>query len=103
MDERKKDVLPGSSKFKINLELFSMYSQVPMGTVISSISGQELANLECDGDYYIAGRGGAGGRGNKFYLSNENRGPSVAEKGAKGEHQRLRVELRTMANVGLVC
>ncbi|XP_011429162.3 mitochondrial ribosome-associated GTPase 2 [Magallana gigas] len=78
------------------------YIQVPMGTVISSINGQELANLECDGDYYVAGRGGAGGRGNKFYLSNENRGPSVAEKGAKGEHQRLRVELRTMANVGLI-
>ena len=71
--------------------------------MISSTNGQELANLECDGDYYVGGRGGAGGRGNKFFLSNENRAPTVAEKGAKGEYQCLRVELRTMANVGLVC
>lgn len=73
-----------------------------MGTVISSVNGQELANLESDGDYHIAGRGGAGGKGNQFFLSNENRAPAVAEKGGKGEHQRLRVELRTMANIGLV-
>lgn len=43
-------------------------------------------NLECDGDYYVVGRGGVGGRGNKFYLFNENRGFLVVEKGVKGEY-----------------
>ncbi|XP_061180221.1 mitochondrial ribosome-associated GTPase 2-like [Saccostrea echinata] len=78
------------------------YVKVPMGTVISSMNGQELANLECDGDYYVAGRGGVGGKGNQFFLSNENRAPTIAEKGGKGEYHRLRVELRTMANIGLI-
>ena len=52
---------------------------------------------------YIAARGGAGGRGNRFYLSNENRAPTVYEEGAKGEERTLLVELRIMAHAGLVC
>jgi len=51
---------------------------------------------------FIAARGGAGGHGNRFYLSNEHRAPAVAEEGAYGEKIVYSVELRTMANVGLV-
>ncbi|XP_022344204.2 mitochondrial ribosome-associated GTPase 2-like [Crassostrea virginica] len=94
--------IDGTSRNCHGATMTHTYIQVPLGTVISSTNGQELANLECDGDYYVGGRGGAGGRGNKFFLSNENRAPTVAEKGAKGEYQHLRVELRTMANVGLI-
>ena len=50
----------------------------------------------------MAARGGAGGKGNHFFLSNENRAPAKAELGARGQAMRLRVELRTMAHAGLV-
>lgn len=51
---------------------------------------------------FVAARGGAGGHGNAFFLSNEHRAPTFAEEGAKGEQITYIVELRTMAQVGLV-
>lgn len=61
-----------------------------------------MSELSEDGDVFIAARGGAGGHGNRFYLSNEHRAPAVAEEGGKGETILYHVELRIMANVGLV-
>ena len=76
--------------------------QVPLGTQFYTEEGDFLTELDQEGDYYIGARGGAGGRGNKFFLSNEERAPAKAESGAKGENQVLLVELKTMADAGLV-
>ena len=73
-----------------------------MGTVVKTESGRLLGSLEKHGEIFVAARGGAGGKGNHFFLSNENRAPAKAELGAKGQEMRLRVELRTMAHAGLV-
>ena len=61
-----------------------------------------LANLEEEGDYYIAARGGAGGKGNKNFATSTDTAPHVAELGAEGELRELQVELRVMAHAGLV-
>ena len=51
---------------------------------------------------YIAVRGGAGGKGNHFFLTNETRAPMVYEEGGRGEEKLLYLELRIMAHAGLV-
>ena len=61
-----------------------------------------LANLEEEGDYYIAARGGAGGKGNSSFATSTDTAPHVAELGAEGESRELQVEPRVMAHAGLV-
>ena len=51
---------------------------------------------------FIGARGGAGGKGNYFYLSNSNRAPMEFEEGGRGEERLLHLELRIMAFAGLV-
>lgn len=64
--------------------------------------GEILCDLNQQDARYIAARGGSGGHGNHFYLSNENRHPDIAEKGAEGETRKFDLELRIMAHIGLV-
>ena len=78
------------------------YVQVPLGTIVRNSEGKMLTSLDEEHEYYIAARGGAGGRGNKFFLTNECRAPAKAELGAQGENRLLLLELRLMANAGLV-
>ena len=78
------------------------YIEVPLGTIVRNSEGQMLSSLNEEHEYYIAARGGAGGRGNKFFLSNECRAPAKAELGAQGENRLLLLELRLMANAGLI-
>jgi GTP-binding protein len=54
------------------------------------------------GDRLIVARGGRGGRGNRSFLSNRNRAPRFAEPGAPGEERWLRLDLRLIADVGLL-
>lgn len=51
---------------------------------------------------FVAARGGAGGRGNHFFVSDTLQAPSVAEFGAEGERCKYILELRSMAHIGLV-
>jgi GTP-binding protein len=74
---------------------------VPDGTVVFDEDGL-LADLVGAGARAIVARGGAGGRGNARLVSSRNRVPRVAEPGEAGEERRLQVELRTVADVGLV-
>lgn len=80
-----------------------VYIPVPRGTVFrEQDSDHIIADLVKTGDMFIAARGGAGGHGNRFFLSNEQRAPMVAERGAPGEEKVYNVELRVMAHAGLV-
>jgi GTP-binding protein len=74
---------------------------VPDGTVISDAEGL-LADLVGEGTSAVVARGGSGGRGNTAFVSPRNRVPRTAEAGEEGEERRLFVELRTVADVGLV-
>ncbi|MGZ8602413.1 MAG: GTPase ObgE [Actinomycetota bacterium] len=74
---------------------------VPDGTVVFDEQGL-MADLVGEGARGVVARGGRGGRGNVAFASSRNRVPRTAEPGEDGEEKRLRVELRTVADIGLV-
>lgn len=76
---------------------------VPRGTVVKDVeTGEILADLVNDGDKFCAARGGNGGRGNVHFASSLNRAPRRATPGYPGEERWLKIELKLIADVGLV-
>jgi GTP-binding protein len=76
---------------------------VPPGTAArDEASGDWLGEVLRDGDRLVVARGGRGGRGNRSFLSNRNRAPRESEPGQPGEERRLRLDLRLIADVGLL-
>jgi GTP-binding protein len=76
---------------------------VPPGTeVCDEVTGERLGEVVAAGERLVVARGGRGGRGNLAFLSNRNRAPREAEPGAPGEQRRLRLDLRLIADVGLL-
>lgn len=77
--------------------------KVPVGTVVTDIdSGDLLVDLNVHGMKFIVARGGKGGRGNQHYTSSVRQAPNFAQKGAPGETLRCQLELKLIADVGLV-
>jgi GTPase len=74
---------------------------VPDGTVVTDEQGL-LADLVGDGSEAVVAKGGRGGRGNVRFAGPRNRVPKTAEPGEEGDERRLHLELRTVADVGLV-
>lgn len=75
---------------------------VPVGTVVTNAEGQTLADLTHDGQEAIVAQGGRGGFGNAHFISSVRQAPKFAEKGEKGEELELTLELKLIADVGLV-
>ncbi len=76
---------------------------VPVGTLIwDTPSGERLGDLKSKGDRLIAARGGRGGRGNAVFATSTNQAPRRSELGEAGEARHIRLELRLLADVGLV-
>ncbi len=79
------------------------FVQVPPGTVIRDLqSNLVLGDLTEPGQTIVVARGGRGGRGNARFVSSRNQIPHVAEKGAPGEELLLQLELKLIADVGIV-
>jgi GTP-binding protein len=77
--------------------------QVPPGTAaVDEGTGEPLGEVLRDGDLLILAKGGRGGRGNRSYLSNRNRAPRESEPGGEGEERWVRLDLRLIADVGLL-
>jgi GTP-binding protein len=76
---------------------------VPPGTSArEEVTGTLLGEVLEDGDRLVVARGGRGGRGNRAFLSNRNRAPREAEPGEPGEERWLLLDLRLLADVGLL-
>lgn len=75
---------------------------VPVGTIVRSIDGTILADLNQDNTMFIAARGGAGGHGNSFFTSDIQQSPQISEYGADGEDLQYVLEIRSMAHIGLI-
>ncbi len=77
--------------------------EVPCGTVVYNRStGEVIGDLITHGQTLVVAQGGKGGLGNKHFLSNRNRAPEHALPGLPGEIKQLRLELKLLAEVGII-
>jgi GTP-binding protein len=77
--------------------------RIPVGTVvIDDQTGAAIADITKHGQRVVVAAGGRGGRGNARFMSNTNKAPTLAENGEPGEENWLRLELKLLADVGLV-
>lgn len=77
--------------------------RIPVGTVVRDAdSGELIADLVRDGQEVVVAAGGRGGRGNAHFANPNNKAPRLAEKGEPGQERWLELELKLLADVGLV-
>ena len=98
-----KDGENGGTKLKYGKYADDVYVNVPVGTVIYEEEGHKfLGDLNEEGKTLCVAKGGRGGKGNACFKSSTNRVPRIAENGEPGERKRLILELKLLADVGLV-
>lgn len=93
---------PGGKSNKHGRSGKDLLVAVPVGTVATNADGQVVADLVEDGQQAIVAKGGKGGFGNAHFASSRRQAPAFAEKGEPGETFELRLELKMIADVGLV-
>ena len=76
--------------------------KVPVGTIVLDAEGALIADLDLPGATAVVAKGGEGGRGNVHFKSSTRRAPDYAEPGMKGEELNLTLDLKLIAEVGLV-
>lgn len=97
------DGKPGLGKSMHGASAAAFYIDVPAGTVVRERpSGLLLGDLTEEGQTLLVARGGRGGRGNEAFKSSTRQAPRFAEKGAPGEERDLTLELKLIADVGLL-
>ncbi|OEH91474.1 GTPase ObgE [Bacillus solimangrovi] len=93
----------GMSKSMHGKNASHMIVKVPPGTVIADAdTGEKIADLTLHGQQAIAAHGGRGGRGNIKFKSPANTAPEIAENGEPGQERYVKLELKLLADVGLV-
>lgn len=92
---------PGLGKKKHGKRGKDLVLAVPLGTVVRTDAGL-LADLTHHDERAIVARGGRGGLGNTHFKTSTNQAPKIAEKGEPGEELDLKLDLKTLADVGLV-
>jgi GTP-binding protein len=93
----------GRGKQQTGADGKEMVVRVPVGTLVREIdSDTPIVDLDEDGKWYIIAKGGRGGKGNTFFKSATNQAPRHAQPGEPGEEFTLFLELKLLADVGLV-
>jgi GTP-binding protein len=93
----------GEGSNRTGAEGHSVEVDVPIGTVVyDEASGEQLFDFTQEGERYLVARGGRGGRGNARFTSATHQAPTEHEPGRPGQERRLRLELKLLADVGLV-
>jgi GTP-binding protein len=91
----------GNNKHGKNAE--DLIIRVPPGTLVQDAdAAQLLADLATPGEHFIAAQGGLGGRGNARFKSSTNRAPRRVEPGLEGEERHLHLELKLLADIGII-
>jgi GTP-binding protein len=94
---------PGGKNNRFGRAGKSIIIELPVGTIITELdTGDKLADLTEPGQEVLLCRGGKGGRGNTHFKSPTNQIPRKAEDGQPGEKRRVSLELKSIADVGLV-
>jgi len=93
---------PGDKKRMHGKSGTDLMMPLPVGTVITDLKGQVLADLTEDGQQTVVAKGGKGGFGNAHFTSSTRQAPRIAEKGESGEVISAILELKMIADVGLV-
>ena len=93
---------PGSGSFRNGADGDDLVLRVPDGTVVRTAGGEELADLVGTGTRYVAAEGGRGGLGNAALASMKRKAPGFALKGEPGAELELVLEIKTVADAGLV-
>ncbi|MGI6360839.1 MAG: GTPase ObgE [Bacillota bacterium] len=93
----------GSNKNQHGQGAPNLYLRVPLGTICRDHDTNELlADIVVDGQEFVVAKGGRGGRGNSRFATAQNKAPRMAEKGAPGEERNIQLELKLLADVGLI-
>ena len=93
----------GAAALKTGRSAEDLVLPVPSGTVVSDAdTGEVLADLDQPGAEVVVARGGRGGRGNARFTSSTRQAPRIGELGEPGEERRVHLELKLIADTGLV-
>lgn len=93
---------PGEGKSKHGKNGKEYMLDVPIGSVITILNSGKRIEILHEGEPVLLLKGGTGGRGNEHYKSSVNRNPHESTKGRKGEESDIAIELRIIADVGLI-
>ena len=102
-DFKAKKGASGQGKRKAGKHGDDLVIQIPVGTVISDAdTGQVIKDFTKPGEKYIIARGGRGGRGNARFKTSTNRAPRFAQPGETGEILKFKLDLKFLADVGII-
>ena len=95
--------MPGGKQTSTGANGEDVYIKVPLGTILKNTeTGENICELTQDGEQVIIAKGGKGGRGNNHFKSATRQTPRYAQPGLEGEEINITVELKVLADVGLV-
>lgn len=92
----------GKNKNQHGKSAKNTYVKVPLGTVVKTTDGAYIGEITEHNEELVVAHGGRGGRGNTAFKSNKNQAPQFSERGLPGEIRELKLELKMIADVGLI-